>query len=155
MFADLCGYTAYTHAHGDALGAALAVAFHERARELAAEAGCRVVKSIGDAVMVHAADCRNAVVLGRRLLALSDLEGYPPIHVGLDIGPAIEHEGDWYGSTVNTAARVAGAAPPGELVMTDRARAVVADDTDVELVRRGTWQLKGLPGTTVHAAATA
>ena len=123
LFADLCGFTEYTVRHGDELAAELALAFHERARKLAAEERCEVVKSIGDAVMVQSCDCRDALRFACRLLHLTDVEGYPKIRVGLDIGPAVEHEGDWYGCTVNTAARITEAAQPGELVVTERARA--------------------------------
>lgn len=155
LFADLCGFTEYTHRHGDEPAAQLALAFHERAEELAAEERCDVVKSIGDAVMVRADDCRDAVRLAWRILALSELEDYPPIRVGLDSGPAVEHRGDWYGSTVNTASRVTDAAAPGELVVTERARAAIADGTHVQLVARGVYRLKGLPDVRVHAAAIA
>jgi len=155
LFADLCGFTEYTCRYGDELAADLALSFQERARALAFEEGCQVVKTIGDAVMVHSRDCRRALGFGWRILALSQLEGYPPVRAGMDIGPAVECEGDWYGATVNTAARIADAAQPGELVVTDRARAAVAGGGDVVLVGRGTWQLKGLPGVQVHAAAVA
>src|ERR1700676_426762 len=132
LFADLCGYTEYTYRHGDELAADLAIAFHERVRELAAEEGCNVVKSIGDAVMVHSADCRLAIRLACRILALSGLDGHPPIRVGLDSGAAVERAGDWYGSTVTAAARVTDAASPGELLVTERARTAVADTATVE-----------------------
>ena len=52
LFADLCGFTDYTRRHGDEFAARLAVRFHDRAGELAAEEGCELVKSIGDAVMI-------------------------------------------------------------------------------------------------------
>ena len=152
LFADLCGFTEYTCRHGDELAAELALAFHQRVRELASQEGCVVVKSIGDAVMVHGGDGHAAVRLAGRILALSELERYPPIRIGLDSGPAVEREGDWYGSTVNTAARVADAASPGEVLITDRARATIAASASVELVARGLWHLKGLPALEVHAA---
>src|ERR1700681_13453 len=133
LFADLCGFTEYTYRHGDELAADLAIAFHERVRELAADEGCSVVKSIGDAVMVHSADCRVAMRLACRILALSGLDGHPQIRLGLDSGPAVERDGDWYGSTVNAAARVTDAASPGELLVTDRARTAVAGTATVEL----------------------
>jgi class 3 adenylate cyclase len=155
LFADLCGFTEYTWRHGDELAADLAVAFHIRVRALAEQEGCRVVKFIGDAAMVHSPDCRVAVRLACRILALSDLEGYPPIRIGLDSGPAVERDGDWYGSTVNTAARVADAAPPGELLVTERVRSAVADAVSIKLVARGIRKLKGLPALPVHAAAAA
>jgi adenylate cyclase len=153
LFADLCGFTEYTCRHGDELAADLAIAFHARVRKLAADEGCKVVKSIGDAVMVHSADCRVAVRLACRILALSELDGYPPIRIGLDSGPAVERDGDWYGSTVNTAARVTDAATPGELLLTERARTAVADSVTIKLVARGVRHFKGLPAFPVHAAA--
>jgi adenylate cyclase len=155
LFADLCGFTEYTCRHGDELAADLAIGFHARVRELAADERCNVVKSIGDAVMVHSADCRVAIRLACRILALSELDGYPPIRIGLDTGPAVERDGDWYGSTVNTAARVTDAATPGELLVTERARTAVADTGTIELAARGVRRLKGLPASPLHAAAAA
>ena len=155
LFADLCGFCEYTLQHGDEQAAELALAFYRRTRDLAAEEGCDVVKSIGDAVMMHAGRCHNALRVAWRILALSELEGYPPIRVGVDIGPAVERAGDWYGSTVNTAARVTDAAPPGELIMTERARAAIAGSAGIAVVGRGVWRLKGLPAVRLHAAAMA
>jgi adenylate cyclase len=155
LFADLCGFTEYTWRHGDRLAADLAIGFHHRVRELAAEEGCNVVKSMGDAVMVHSGDCRVALRLACRILDLSRLDGYPPIRIGLDSGPAERREGDWYGSTVNVAARVADAATPGELLMTDRARTAAAGAESVRLISRGVRQLKGLPDSSLHAAVAA
>lgn len=144
FFADLCGFTEYTRRYGDEPGAELALSFHKRARELADEQRCEVVKVIGDAVMVRSPDCRRALELARRILALS-LEGYPRIRVGLDVGPAVARGGDWWGSTVNTAARLVDAASPGELLLTERARCAVTEEAAVEMVGAGLWQLKGLP----------
>jgi len=41
--------------------------------------------------------------------------GLPPAHVGLHSGPVILQEGDYYGQTVNVAARIAESARPGEV----------------------------------------
>ena len=140
LFADLCGFTAYTCLHGDELAADLAIEFQERVRELAA--------------MLHSRDCRAAARLACRILALSEAEGFPPIRVGLDSGPAVRHGEDWYGSTVNAAARVADAATPGELLMTERARRAVAESVSFTLVERGVRRLKGMPALALHAAVT-
>ncbi|MDQ6812099.1 MAG: adenylate/guanylate cyclase domain-containing protein [Actinomycetota bacterium] len=155
LFADLCGFTEFTTRHGDELAADLAIAFHERVRELASNEGCDVVKAIGDAVMVRSADCARAVRLACRILALGGCGGYPPIRIGLDSGPATERDGDWYGTTVNTAARVADAATPGQLLVTDRARTAMHGADCIALAARGAHRLKGLPVLTVHAAAAA
>ncbi|HWX74933.1 MAG TPA: adenylate/guanylate cyclase domain-containing protein [Solirubrobacteraceae bacterium] len=145
FFADLCGFTEYTTNYGDEVGAELALSFHERVRELAHEERCEVVKTVGDAVMVRSSDCQRAVRLARRILALGAGEGYPQIRAGLDVGPAVQRGGDWWGSTVNTAARVVDAALPGELLLTERARYVLSTDASQEMVGAGLWHLKGLP----------
>jgi adenylate cyclase len=155
LFADLCGFTEYTWRHGDELAADLAVAFHHCVRRLAADEDCSVVKSIGDAVMVHSNDSRTAVRLACRILALTRLEGYPPIRIGIDSGPAVRRGGDWYGSTVNAAARVADVATPGEVLMTERVRAAVGDAASIEMVPRGLRELKGLPDAPVHGVIAA
>ncbi len=155
LFADLCGFTEYTYRNGDELAADLATKFHQRVRELAADEGCNVVKAIGDAVMVHSTDCRAAVRLACRILSLSEFEDLPPIRVGVDSGPAVERDGDWYGSTVNAAARVADAATPGEVLLTERVRTALAGTRTIKLAARGVRHLKGLPAFPVHAAAAA
>jgi adenylate cyclase len=153
LFADLCGFTEYTCRHGDKRAADLAITFHQRVGELAAGEGCNVIKAIGDAVMVHSTDCRVAVRLACRILALSASDDFPPIRIGLDSGPAVQRAGDWYGWTVNAAARVTDAAAPGELLVTERARIALAGLPSVKLVARGVRRLKGLPAFPVHAAA--
>jgi adenylate cyclase len=154
LFADLCGFAQYTCSHGDELAADLAIAFHQRVRELAADEGCNVIKTVGDAVMVRSANCGAAVRLAGRVLALGERDGHPPIRIGLDSGPAVERDGDWYGSTVNAAARVTDAATPGEVLLTERARTALAGKISIELSPRGVRHLKGLPAFAVHAATS-
>jgi adenylate cyclase len=153
LFADLCGFTEYTHRHGDECAAELAVAFHERVCELASAEGCEVVKSIGDAVMVRSNNAHDALRVASRVIAIGRVKGPLRVRAGIDVGPAVERAGDWYGSTVNTAARVADTALPDELIVTDRARAALAGGMSVRLLARGERPLKGLPNTRLHMAA--
>ena len=118
LFADLVGFAEFTATHGDDRGADLAVSFYEHVCELAAGLGCHVVKGIGDAVMVRSETGDAAVELARSILGLAEREGLPPARVGLDTGPAVERNGDWFGSTVNIASRVTSAADAS-----DRSRA--------------------------------
>jgi len=144
LFADLVGFAEFTARHGDDRGADLAVSFHRRICTLAAELGCEVVKAIGDGVMVRSENGDAAVELATRILALAEREGFPPARVGLDTGPAVERNGDWFGSTVNIASRVTSAADAGELLMTERTRRAVAGIARIELGARGRRSLKGL-----------
>jgi adenylate cyclase len=155
LFADLCGFTEYTRDHGDERAADMAVSFHRSVHALAQEDGCSAVKPIGDAVMVRSTDCKTALRLACRILALGEHDGCLPIRVGLDSGPVVEREGDWYGTTVNAAARVADAATPGELLLTERAREAIAGTATVKVSSPAVRRLKGLPMTRVHAASAA
>jgi adenylate cyclase len=151
LFADLVDFTRYTQRHGDERAADVATRFQLRVRALASSLGCDVVKTIGDAVMIRSENGDAAIELGARVLDLAARDGLPTVRAGLDTGPAVERQGDWFGSTVNTAARVASAASAGELWMTERARdaCVRADDLDVR--ERGAHRLKGLPTHVLYA----
>jgi adenylate cyclase len=155
LFADLVGFTQFTARHGDDRAADLAVSFHEHVLGLAAELDCQVVKGVGDAVMVRSENGDAAVELAKRILGLAEKEGLPPARVGLDTGPAVERDGDWFGSTVNTASRVTGAASAGELLMTERTRRALAGVNSIELSARGRRRLKGLPTHTLFGEARA
>jgi adenylate cyclase len=144
LFADLVGFTQFTVQHGDDRAADLAICFHEHVRRLASEVGCEVVKRIGDAVMVRSENGDAAVELAQRILTLADEHGLPLARVGLDTGPAIERDGDWFGSTVNTASRVTSAASAGELLMTERTRDAAAGVSAIDLAPRGRRRLRGL-----------
>lgn len=155
LFADLCDYTEDTWLYGDEWSAEVAVGFQELCRELAADENCEYVKSIGDGAMVRAADCDQALRVARRIQSAAAERGYPHIRIGLDRGPAIPRAGDWYGTTVNTAARVTKEAAPGEMLMTERVRTSVFDCHELEIVHRGERSMKGLPDCTLHAVLDA
>jgi adenylate cyclase len=119
LFADIAGYTALTEAHGDEEAADLARDFCGAVAKLVAVDDGEVVKTIGDAVMVRYAAPADAVALGLRIA--DDVmagHGFPTVRVGLHHGPALERAGDWFGATVNLAARVAGLAGGGEVLVT-------------------------------------
>ena len=145
LFADLVGFTQLTSERGDDEAAELAISVPGRVSELARELGCHMVKAIGDAVMVRSENGEAALELASRILGLARAEGLPPVRVGLDTGPAVERNGDWFGATVNTASRVTAAAGAGELLMTERTRNAAAGAGGLELIARGRHPLKGLP----------
>ncbi len=156
LFADLCGYTEHSFRHGDEAAAELAVGFHGLVRELAAQEGCDVVKAIGDAVMVRANDVADAIRLADRIHASTKRLGSLSVRIGIDTGTATPRAGDWYGTTVNRAARVADVARPGELLLTDGSRtALGARPRHVQIAPRGVRELKGLPESHVYAAWSA
>jgi adenylate cyclase len=133
LFADIAGYTALTEAHGDEEAADLARDFCGAVTKLVAADDGEVVKTIGDAVMVRYSAPAQAVRLGVRIAGdVMAGHGFPTVRVGLHHGPALERDGDWFGATVNLAARVAGLARGGEVLVTGT---VVQAAGDVEGVR--------------------
>src|SRR5918999_4699787 len=145
LFADIACDTALTEAHGDADAAELAASFCRAISELAAAGGGEVVKTIGDAVMVRHGNAANAVALG--LKAAHEViagHGFPAVRVGMHHGPAIAREGDWFGATVNLAARVAAAAAGGEVLVTGAVRDRVGELSGVEFESRGEHRMRNV-----------
>ena len=119
LFADLAGFTALTEAHGNLGAADVAERFYELAQGSLLGDG-RIVKTIGDAVMIVASDTVSAVQIALRLTATVGREpNFPMLRSGLDSGPAIERRGDFIGGSVNLAARVAAYARSGQVLGTE------------------------------------
>jgi class 3 adenylate cyclase len=145
LFADLVGYTAFTERVGDEAAADVAIAFQAAAAHAAAELGCAVVKRLGDAVMIHGRDATRVVTLALRLKREMELEGWcPPLRMGVHSGPAVQRSGDWYGSTVNIAARLADGAVAGEILMSTATHDRVAASTGLTLADRGRRRFKNV-----------
>jgi adenylate cyclase len=145
VFADIAGYTALTEAHGDADAADLAAEFCRAISQVAAASGGEVVKTIGDAVMVRHRVASEAVSLG--LTAAHEViagHGFPAVRVGMHHGPAIAREGDWFGATVNLAARVAAVAAGGEVLLTGAVRDCAGELEGVEYESRGEQRIRNV-----------
>jgi adenylate cyclase len=145
LFADIVGFTAYTERVGDDAAADVAIAFQSAATHVAAELGCEVVKRLGDAVMVHGRDAARVVTLALRLTREMAQEGWcPALRIGMHSGSAVQRDGDWYGSTVNIAARLADAATAGEILMSVQTRDRVVAGTGLKIDERGSHSFKNV-----------
>ena len=145
LFADLVGFTAFTERVGDEAAADVAVAFKSAAAHAADELGCEVVKDLGDAVMIHGRDAPRVVTLALRLARELAEEGWcPPLRMGVHSGAAAQRGRDWYGSTVNIAARLADSADAGEILMSLTTRDRLATRTGVTIAERGARSFKNV-----------
>ena len=143
--ADLAGYTALPEAHGDEQAADVVDAFCGSVRELLPAHGAEQVKSIGDAVMLRVDKADAAVGLG--LLVAQEImskHGSPAVRVGMHTGPAVERSGDWFGTSVNLAARIAALAGGGEVLLTAATRAQAGDAKGVHFDPRGRRELRNV-----------
>ena len=145
LFADLSGFTALTEAHGDEQAADLVGGFCVAVRQLLDAHQAQEVKTIGDALMLRTGDAAAAIRLG--LCIVHDVgarHGFPLVRVGMHTGPAVERGGDWFGATVNLAARVSAAAGGGEALLTEVTKAAVGQVAGVELRERGRWSFRNV-----------
>lgn len=103
----------------------------------------RTVKWIGDGVELYFRRPADAVRCSLDLSTAVPRAGLPQTHVGINAGPLVYENGDFYGRTVNIAARVAGHATAGQVIVTE---AVVSHAGDPALQFRnvGPAQFKGV-----------
>jgi class 3 adenylate cyclase len=126
LFTDLVGFTEYTDAKGDS--AALRVLEHQTAlmNEITAEVDARIVKELGDGLMVWFGAPFEAIESATAMLvaveaARADDEFPVAIRMGLHLGEMLRRGDDLVGATVNIAARIADLAGPGELLASEAA----------------------------------
>jgi adenylate cyclase len=145
LFADLAGFTALTEAMGDEDAADLAADFSGTVGEFVDDHQAESIKEIGDALMIRGSDAAEAIRLGLRIV--HDVGGrhfFPTVRVGMHTGPAVERGGDWFGATVNVAARVSGVAGGGEVLLTADTREAAGEIGDIQLHERGRRTLRNV-----------
>jgi class 3 adenylate cyclase len=133
VFLDLVGYTRLTEEQGDAAAAELAESLALLVDRSAREHGGVPVKWLGDGVMVHFREPAGAVRSALDLVAQLPGAGLPPAHVGVAAGPVVIQGGDYFGRTVNLAARIAGRASAGQVLVSQS----VAESAALRAFARG------------------
>jgi adenylate cyclase len=119
-FLDLSGYTKLTEERGDEAAAELAGSLSRLVQRTSHERGGRPVKWLGDGVMFYFKDPGGGVLAALEMIEHVPAAGLPPARCGLDAGPVIFQEGDYFGRTVNNAARIAAYARSDEVLITQQ-----------------------------------
>ena len=145
-FLDITGYTRLTEERGDEAAADLAARLAHLVRRSSQEHGGTPVKWLGDGVMFYFPEPGDAVLAAVEMVEMVRSHGLPPAHVGIHAGPVVFQEGDYFGRTVNIAARIAEYARQGEVLVSQE---VVdgADRRPVTFTEIGPVELKGVPRT--------
>jgi adenylate cyclase len=137
-FADLAGYTRLTEEVGEEEAVGAVERFVEVV-ELTLPEDARVIKTIGDEVMIVGSDPSSLVDWAVGFQQLSTERPFP--RLGVHWGETIYRDGDYYGRAVNQAHRVAARAAGSEVIVT---RPVVeASGPHLEFERIGEVSLKG------------
>ena len=119
-FVDLVGFTSLSNAAAPADLIATIEDFETRAFDASSRHGGRVVKSIGDEVMIAARDATVVAAIALDLIANSGDDPSVAPRGGISAGDVLFRLGDYYGPVVNLASRLAAEAVPGE-VLADQA----------------------------------
>ncbi len=150
VFTDLVGFTEFTALSGDEAALAL-LAAQDRVVSETLPADAWVVKELGDGLLLFFPDSvaavRTGLALQESLDAESDATGLPLwIRVGLHAGQARRRGDDLVGHDVNVAARIVDQAAPGEVLVSQPARAEVDDRIPgVSFDELGPVVMKGIP----------
>ncbi len=144
-FLDLVGYTQLTEERGDAAAAALAETLALLVDRSSREYGGVPVKWLGDGVMSYFPEPAGAVLAALRLVEQLPEAGLPPAHVGVAAGPVVAQGGDYFGRTVNLAARIATHANAGQVLVSGSV-AEAASPEGVSFVELGELRLEGFAG---------
>jgi adenylate cyclase len=142
-FLDITGYTRLTEERGDEAAAELAARLTPLVQRPAERHDGKVVKWLGDGVMFHFREPTGAVVAALEMVDAISAAGLPPAHVGLDTGPVVFQGGDYFGRTVNLAARIGEQAAPGQVLVTQEIVDRVASD-GIAFEPVGAVELKGV-----------
>jgi adenylate cyclase len=138
-FADLAGYTRLTEEAGEEEALDVVERFVETVEDTLPEEA-RVVKTIGDEVMVVGADVATLVDWAVGFQGLN--AGRRPLpRIGVHAGDALYRDGDYYGRAVNLASRVGARAAGGEVLVTDAVVGAAGDHLAFEAI--GEVKLKG------------
>ena len=145
-FLDLAGFTQLTQELGDVAAAERVERLNRIVQRISVLHGGRPVKWLGDGVMIHFPEPAAGVTASIEMVAALSAAELPRAHVGLHAGPVVRQEGDYYGQTVNLAARIGEYARPGE-VLVSRAVVEASAGSDLSFEEIGAVQLKGINGT--------
>jgi adenylate cyclase len=145
-FLDITGYTRLTQERGDDAAADLAGTLARLVERSSVRHGGKPIKWLGDGVMFHFRDPGPGVRAALEMVDGLAAAGLPPAHVGLHAGPVLFQAGDYFGQTVNVAARIADYARPGEVLVSQQV-ADAPQEPGIAFQAIGPVELKGVSGT--------
>jgi pilus assembly protein CpaF len=151
MFTDVEGSTRLLSTRGFTESHEIMRAYETIIDEKVAEHAGRRIKGLGDGFMIsfgsvrHGVEC--ALDIQRSIVEYSrqNPERKVKVRIGLNTGEVVEEAGDFFGAAVNVAARVAGKARGGEILVSDVVRQLVGPVSEMTFDYRGRYKLKGFP----------
>jgi adenylate cyclase len=146
-FSDIEDSTAHNEALGDLEWVKVLERHNRLIQNLVDEHGGHVVKNQGDGFMIAFADPGRAVLCGiavqRALFEDADRWEGIRVRIGIHLGPSVRRGDDLFGRNVAMAARIAGQAGGGEILISESVRDAIDGLADIELCEPCEVELKG------------
>ena len=117
-FVDLSDGSRIAEEAGDEEAATAASRLGDLVSELTSEHRGRLVKLLGEGAMLHFPEASSAVTFALDAVGRARSHGLAGLHAGIHAGPTIRRDGDYFGTVVNVASRVAAEAAAGEVLVT-------------------------------------
>jgi adenylate cyclase len=143
VFLDISGYTRLTEELGDEASAAMPMRLAALVQDVTPRHRGRTLKWIGDGVELYFRRPADAVLCSLELRERTPEANVPGAHVGINAGPLVYENGDFYGRTVNIAARIAAHAGAGQVLVSEDVVSHGASD-GVRFRRVGPVSFKGV-----------
>jgi class 3 adenylate cyclase len=149
VFTDIEDSTQMAMQLGDTAWVKLLNGHHRALEEAAGRRGGTIVKTLGDGAMISFSSTRDAV---RAAIDIQQRQVEPQtqqhlsVRIGVHVGDAISRDSDYFGTTVNKAARIAAAAEGGQIMVSDAVRVLLGDSAEFVFGDPTTVKLKGLDG---------
>jgi len=150
LFTDIIGSTTYFRTHGDRKGREMLGKHYDIVTTVVSEHGGKVVKMIGDSVMVYFTDAMEALKAAIKMQQrFDDME----VRIGIHYGTAIIENKDLYGDIVNGAAKIANIGEGSQIYVSKEVYEITCSMDSVYFESIPPWFTKGLPeGLTIYKA---
>jgi len=151
MFTDVEGSTRLLSTRGFTESHEIMRAYETIIDEKVSDHAGRRIKGLGDGFMIsfgsvrHGVECALDIQRSITEYSKQNPERKVRVRIGLNTGEVVEEAGDIFGAAVNVAARVAGKARGGEILVSDVVRQLVGPVSEMTFAYRGRYKLKGFP----------
>jgi len=152
-FVDVSGFTKLVASEGDDEAARVSGMLTELAMEVSGSHRGRLVKGLGDGVLLRFDTALDAVAGVRAVFSRAEGTRMRRLHAGIATGPVVIRDGDYFGTTVNLASRITDRAQAGEILTS--AEVVEACAGAVEFELAGDAHLKGIGVTPIFRVVRA
>lgn len=148
VFTDLAGSTALFEERGDAAALATIRACQQIMKRVIVQHGGELVKTLGDGVMAVFGDAATALQAAWLMVqVVAETPSNPALRAGVHYGEVLSAGEDYFGDTVNVAARLLSEAKPGQVVTSLQTVLLLPEELQPALYDLGVCQVRGRAGT--------